>query len=244
MGWKETFAKALGLGDNASEDDVALKLAERIAGQSQNSPPVGSSSTPAAQTQQFTVPEGLSPQLRQIAELFGQQFAELQKQVGEQQQMMLLSNMMSQQFGEMQSLLTNQQNQLQQTRAQQLTDQLASGSGKWALPAQTQNRLRTVMLSDNPNSVPLTEVGEMLKEIVTVGLVPLGEQTKTEPQKTEPASSPDAITAFVEKVNKYQEEHGGEEKCSNEQALEAVSLTDPAGYTAYRNATFIEGQVK
>ena len=243
MGWKETFAKALGLGDNATEDEVSLKLAERIA----TKPPVGSEGTPAPQPTpaQFKVPDGLNPQMTALAEMFGQQFTELRKQVDENQRMNLLSNMMTQQFGEIQALLTDSQSKVREAQATQLTEQLQNGK-KWALPAQVQNKLRAVMLSDTPDTVSLTDVGEMLKEIVQTGLVPLGEKTTTDPTKTtESGGAPaDPVTAFVEKVNKYQADHGGEEKCSDNEALEAIALSDQAGYKAYRNATFIEGAVR
>jgi len=159
--------------------------------------------------------------------------------------MNLLSNMVSQQFGEIQTLLTDSQAQVRQAQATRLTEQLQNGK-KWALPAQVQNKLRAVMLSDTPDTVSLTDVGEMPKEIVQTGLVPLGEQTETDSTKTtESGGAPaDPVTAFVEKVNAYQKEHGGEKECSDNEALEAVALSDQAGYKAYRNASFIEGAVR
>jgi len=247
MDWKK-IGSALGLSGDFSEEDVLIKLTER------NRAPVGSAPgtgrlTPDQSNTGIDV-SNLSGDARTLAESFNQQFAQLSEKIATNQRNALLGNLMTQQFSELSSLLEGSQAQVRTAQATALSEKLTNTAGKkFALPATIQDKLRTQLLSDSPESVPLNDVVAMFTEVCEKGLVPLGEQTKTDPTASDEqqtavqgATTSDPQGEFLKFAEALQKDNP---KLSDTDAFEQAAVEHPDLYNkAYRNAAFIEGAVR
>jgi hypothetical protein len=244
MDWKK-IARALGLSDDATEDDLVAKLAER------SRPPVGpgTGTTPTPPAPQATNSgidtSNLSGDMKTFADTLNQQFAEVRKQLSEQARMNMLSNMVNQQFAEIQGLLQTSQEQTRTAQATALSEQLTNTNGKrYALPATIQDKLRSQLLSESPDKVDLKDVVAMFTELTEKGLVPLGEQTTGQPQagQEQTPSNTDPQGEFLKFAEELQKANP---KLSDVDAFEQAAVAHPDLYNkAYRNAAFIEGEVR
>lgn len=226
MGFFESVRNALGLAESTSEEDVAKKLAEQLKTQPVTTPPA-----PVA------LPEGTPKGLEALVKTFNDRFSELHSKLEEEQRSRRFAEAINQQFDDMKKLLESTDEARRKAEIEAATKSLTEGK-KFTLPVPAQTKLRTMLLSD---SVSTEDVMKLFGEVLETGLVPLGEKGGTDPAKVDTGSgSTDPVTQYIEKVNKLAED----KKLSDSEAMRQVSLSDPQLYLAYRNATFIEGQVK
>lgn len=247
MDWKK-IGSALGLSGDFSEEDVLIKLTER------NRAPVGPSGgtgrlVPDQQTGGIDT-SALSGDARTLAESFNAQFASLSEKIQTNQRNALLGNLMTQQFNQLSELLEGSQAQVRTAQATALSEKLTNTAGKkFALPATIQDKLRTQLLSDSPDNVPLNDVVAMFSELTEKGLVPLNEQTTGNPQAGEEqqpaaqgATTSDPQGEFLKFAEQLQKDNP---QLSDTDAFEQAAVEHADLYNkAYRNAAFIEGAVR
>jgi len=125
---------------------------------------------------------------------------------------------------------------LRLSEANTAVQQLSEGKG-YVLPVPSQEKLLQILIKA-PKTLS-DEIVALFTEVKEKGLVELSERGKLRPE-AEMVHSDDPVKNFTQGVERRMSENG----LSYVEAIHQLASENPALYKAYRNASFIEGQVK
>lgn len=221
MGLVDTLKKSFGLADDASEDDVAKLLAENIKGDLNTSTTTTNGNGDGSpQPKDKPDYDQLSQAIKGLRDTNEQiQFKELNdaiKNLREDKERLEAS--------------------LRLSEANTAVQQLSEGKG-YVLPVPAQEKLLQILVK-SPKQLSDEIVG-LFAEVKEKGLIELQERGRLRPEH-DVLNTDDPVKLFTESVNRRMAENN----LNYVDAVHQLASENPGLYKAYRNATFIEGQVK
>jgi hypothetical protein len=211
MSLVDVLKKSFGLSDDATEDDVAQKLSERITppGNGNNGNNGGDPTL-----------EGLDAVIKGLRE---------QDEAAQLEKMNDVVKTLREHNDKLEA-------SLRLSEANAAVQQLSEGKG-YVLPVPAQEKLLQLLIK---SPKPLADdIIKLFAEVKEKGLVELGERGRTDTDfELQHIDDP------VQQFNIGVQRRMAENQLSYADAVRQLSRDNPSLYTAYRNATFIEGEVK
>lgn len=217
MGIGDVLRKALGLGEDASEDDIAAKLAEGLksAPEPKNEPPTSAPNGHDGVTQK-QLDEALALLRRNNDEVSRQQVDAIVKQLQEQNQQLSKS--------------------LRLSKVHSQVKALSEGSGH-VLPIPQQEELLKILMEVSEETG--NKIVKVFMDVKEKGLVELGERgTSLSDESITLDELSDPVAQFGKLVERKLAEGAG--KVDYTTALKEVSAEKPQLYDAYRRAVDVK----
>jgi len=210
----ETLRKSFGLPDDATEDDITKLLTENLKGSTTNNGDGGVTSTDQPDY------AALSKAIKGL------------RDTNEQIQLKELNDAVRQLREDKDKL----QASLRLSEANSAVQQLSEGKG-YVLPVPAQEKLLQILIK-SPKQLS-DEIVALFGEVKEKGLVELEERGRLRPEENT-IHTDDPVKQFTASVERRMTENN----LTFSEAIHQLASENPALYKAYRNATFIEGQVR